>query len=113
MSVASPCIRICTVDAEAKVCIGCFRTLDEISDWTRMSDGERAAVNSRLSARRAAFEAATGWQRRTCERCGVEFSCGAAGDSRACWFAQYPQVEPDASLAGCLCPTCISTLPDQ
>ena len=109
MSVASPCIRVCTVDAEARVCVGCFRTLDEISYWTRMSDGEREAVNARLPARRADFESATQWRRRACPRCGVEFSCGAESE-RACWCVQYPQAKPDESLRGCLCPTCISTL---
>jgi predicted Fe-S protein YdhL (DUF1289 family) len=60
MSVESPCIRVCTVDPAARVCIGCFRTLDEICYWTRMADAERAAVNARLPERRAAFESAAG-----------------------------------------------------
>ncbi len=112
MSVASPCIRVCTVDAQAKVCVGCFRTLDEISYWTRMSDGERAAGDARLPRRRADFESATRWQQRASPRCGVEVRCGAASD-RACWCVQYPHVAPDEALAGCLCPTCISTLPPR
>lgn len=27
----SPCIQICQIDADHDICIGCFRTLDEIA----------------------------------------------------------------------------------
>ncbi|MDE0877609.1 MAG: DUF1289 domain-containing protein [Sphingomonas bacterium] len=35
--VASPCTRICTLDAD-DLCIGCGRTLDEIGAWSTMPD---------------------------------------------------------------------------
>ena len=107
MTVESPCIRICTVDPRAKLCIGCFRTLDEISYWTRYSDAERAAVNDKLGARRITFEAATGWKRLTCERCGAQFSCGAEDPSRPCWCVGYPPVTPSGT--SCVCPACLSS----
>ena len=49
---ASPCIRVCRIDRENRLCEGCFRTLDEIAAWPRMSDAERIAVNERLAERR-------------------------------------------------------------
>ncbi len=49
--VESPCIRICVVHPEARICTGCLRTIDEISGWSRLSDGERAKINAELPDR--------------------------------------------------------------
>ncbi len=40
------------MDAAQRYCLGCQRTLDEISRWSQMSDAERAAVMARLAARK-------------------------------------------------------------
>ena len=45
-SVDSPCIKVCRL-ADG-VCVGCGRTLDEITRWSRMTDDERAAVVARI-----------------------------------------------------------------
>ena len=50
-TIASPCVNICRIDARG-LCEGCARTLDEISRWTRESDGWRAAVMASLPSRR-------------------------------------------------------------
>ena len=44
--IPSPCIKVCRV-ADG-VCVGCGRTLDEITRWSRMDDDERAAVLARV-----------------------------------------------------------------
>ena len=36
----SPCIGVCRLD-ERGFCMGCQRTVDEITRWRSMSDGER------------------------------------------------------------------------
>ena len=56
-SIWSPCIKVCFVDPAGSVCVGCFRTLEELGRWTKMTDAEREAVKPRLEARRAAYEA--------------------------------------------------------
>jgi hypothetical protein len=38
--VASPCIGVCAIAAD-NLCEGCFRSLDEISQWALMSDQQR------------------------------------------------------------------------
>jgi len=38
----SPCNRICTLDPASGRCLGCGRSLDEITRWTQMTDAERA-----------------------------------------------------------------------
>ena len=42
------------MDGDKRYCLGCQRTLAEISTWGSMSDDEQAAVLAQLPARRAA-----------------------------------------------------------
>jgi predicted Fe-S protein YdhL (DUF1289 family) len=35
--VPSPCISVCRMDATSGLCVGCFRTLDEICQWSGAS----------------------------------------------------------------------------
>ena len=55
--IESPCIRVCTLDATGELCLGCFRTLEEIGSWSSLSDPERWHVLERLPARRSRHEA--------------------------------------------------------
>ncbi len=52
-SIATPCIKICTVDPQHGLCIGCGRTLDEIGLWSTMSDTERHRIMATLPERLA------------------------------------------------------------
>ncbi len=47
----SPCIQICVVHPTERICTGCYRSIDEISRWSRMTAEERAGVMDDLSAR--------------------------------------------------------------
>lgn len=49
--VDSPCVRICVVHPEARICTGCYRTLDEIAQWSRMTPDARRAVMEELPDR--------------------------------------------------------------
>lgn len=49
--IASPCVKLCVVHPEARICVGCLRTIDEISAWSRMSHAERDAVMAELPSR--------------------------------------------------------------
>lgn len=49
-AIESPCIQICTLNAEG-VCIGCFRTADEIGGWLSLSAGQRSRIMNELSGR--------------------------------------------------------------
>jgi predicted Fe-S protein YdhL (DUF1289 family) len=51
----SPCINVCTLDAINGLCHGCFRTIDEISIWSRASIDEKLAILSAVSRRREAL----------------------------------------------------------
>jgi hypothetical protein len=53
----SPCIGVCTLDDQHEVCLGCCRTVGEITRWTRMTPAEQWAVVEDLARRRALAEA--------------------------------------------------------
>jgi len=52
---SSPCLNICSLD-DRGVCRGCFRTLAEIAEWSRMNAGEQWAVVERAERRRLTDE---------------------------------------------------------
>lgn len=54
--IPSPCIGICTL--EDQLCIGCFRTSNDILHWSRWSDTQRqAALTQRDQALQHSFDA--------------------------------------------------------
>ncbi|MEM8624480.1 MAG: DUF1289 domain-containing protein [Pseudomonadota bacterium] len=53
---ASPCIGVCRLDPNARLCLGCGRSGDEIMRWRDFDDGERADVVSGLAVRLSAFD---------------------------------------------------------
>lgn len=56
----SPCKRVCVVDPAQPLCVGCFRTLDELGRWTKMSREEHMAVKAQLKSREDAYRKARG-----------------------------------------------------
>jgi predicted Fe-S protein YdhL (DUF1289 family) len=49
---ATPCVKICLIDGESGLCLGCQRTLPEVASWARLTDAERAAIMADLPSRR-------------------------------------------------------------
>lgn len=49
--IASPCIRVCVIHPETRLCTGCLRTIDEITEWSRMTPDARADIMAALPAR--------------------------------------------------------------
>jgi len=52
--VESPCISVCEYDENLDMCIGCFRTLDEISSWRSMTDEEKLKIIERVEQEKGA-----------------------------------------------------------
>lgn len=50
--VSSPCINLCQLDADGRFCRGCFRSLDEIAAWSRVSNAEKRAIVAAANLRR-------------------------------------------------------------
>lgn len=49
--IESPCVDICTIDPVTRQCVGCQRTIDEISRWASMDSAERRRIMSELPTR--------------------------------------------------------------
>ena len=47
----SPCVRTCVIIQHSGYCLGCARTLHEISYWTRYTIEERQRILRQLPAR--------------------------------------------------------------
>lgn len=52
--IVSPCISVCQLDSASGLCLGCWRTRDEIRDWGASSATERLAILEKLRERRRA-----------------------------------------------------------
>ncbi|MCZ4354075.1 DUF1289 domain-containing protein [Roseovarius aestuarii] len=50
--IQSPCVRICVVHPETRLCTGCLRSIDEITRWSKMDNGERARILDALPERK-------------------------------------------------------------
>ena len=49
--IESPCVKVCVVHPAERICVGCYRSVDEIAGWSRMSPEERRRVMAELPAR--------------------------------------------------------------
>jgi len=54
-AIESPCVRDCRVDQVTGFCVGCYRTLTEISYWASYTDEQRRRIMSFIETRRAAL----------------------------------------------------------
>jgi len=52
-AIATPCIKVCIVDPESSLCLGCYRTLMEIGGWARLAEDERVRLMAELPERRS------------------------------------------------------------
>lgn len=50
--IKSPCIKICEIDINTGLCKGCFRTIDEISNWMFLSDKEKENILIKIKNRK-------------------------------------------------------------
>jgi predicted Fe-S protein YdhL (DUF1289 family) len=51
--IATPCIKVCVVDGESSLCLGCYRKLSEVAGWSKLTDDEREAIMAELPERRS------------------------------------------------------------
>ena len=52
MKVDSPCINICQIDETKSFCIGCSRTIKEISEWSTYNDKQKKKILNLLQERK-------------------------------------------------------------
>lgn len=51
--IQSPCVKICVIHPEARLCTGCLRSIDEITMWSKLSHEVRAEVMEALPDRQS------------------------------------------------------------
>lgn len=113
----SPCSKVCVLDPVAKVCLGCYRTVEEIAGWANYLDREKWAILNALPARRVSYnrdsarrgdELSGATQVKRCGQCGAEFACDTETPGIECWCARLPHISPPMSaIKACLCPNCL------
>lgn len=50
---STPCTKVCVLDRDSGLCLGCGRTVDEIARWAAMSEAERKRIMTELPDRKA------------------------------------------------------------
>jgi len=56
MSIPSPCINVCRMNEASGYCEGCYRSIPEITEWSRASDARKQAILGEVALRRAAID---------------------------------------------------------
>lgn len=49
----SPCVKVCVIDPRSRLCTGCLRTIDEITQWSRITPDLRAQIMTELPSRKS------------------------------------------------------------
>ncbi|WP_417278256.1 DUF1289 domain-containing protein [Celeribacter sp.] len=49
--IESPCTNVCKIDPDTRLCLGCARSIDEISAWSRMTAEARRVIMAELPQR--------------------------------------------------------------
>lgn len=49
--IESPCMKVCVIHPAERICTGCFRSIDEITQWSRMTPDARRRVMAELPDR--------------------------------------------------------------
>jgi predicted Fe-S protein YdhL (DUF1289 family) len=47
----SPCVKLCVIHPKVGICAGCYRTLQEIAEWSAMPQADRRALMADLPER--------------------------------------------------------------
>lgn len=56
MTIPSPCVSLCQMDDDSKLCQGCWRTIDEIIVWSSLDDEEKKQVWTLIESRKNLIE---------------------------------------------------------
>ena len=63
--IESPCIKVCVIHPASRLCTGCLRSINEITEWSRMTSETRSAIMAELPARQSLITARRGGRART------------------------------------------------
>ena len=49
--IQSPCVKVCVVHPQERLCVGCLRSIEEIAQWSRMTPEDRSRIMAELPSR--------------------------------------------------------------
>ncbi len=64
----SPCVKLCSIHPKARLCVGCLRSIEEITGWGKMSPEERRRIMGELPARAPLLQKRRGGRKGRVER---------------------------------------------
>ena len=47
----SPCVKLCSIHPAERICVGCYRSMEEIGAWSSLSTEVRLEIMSELPSR--------------------------------------------------------------
>ena len=47
----SPCVKLCSIHPTEQICVGCYRSMEEIGAWSSLSSEVRLKIMSELPSR--------------------------------------------------------------
>ncbi len=54
-TIPTPCTGLCSIDHRYNLCVGCFRTLEEIAGWSGFDEKKKKHILAQLPRRAEAF----------------------------------------------------------
>lgn len=51
--IKTPCIKVCVIDGQSGLCMGCYRKLSEVAGWAKLTEEARAGIMADLPSRRS------------------------------------------------------------
>ena len=49
--IESPCVKVCVIHPQTRLCAGCLRSIDEIAVWSRLDPADRTRIMAELPGR--------------------------------------------------------------
>ena len=60
----SPCVKLCSIHPDERICVGCFRSLEEIGAWSSLSSEVRLDIMAKLPGRASRIKKRRGGRNR-------------------------------------------------
>ena len=60
----SPCIKLCSIHLVERICVGCYRSMEEIGAWSSLSSEARTEIMAELPSRATRIQKRRGGRNR-------------------------------------------------
>jgi predicted Fe-S protein YdhL (DUF1289 family) len=60
----SPCVKLCSIHPAERICVGCYRSMEEIGAWSSLSSEVRLEIMAELPSRASRIQKRRGGRSR-------------------------------------------------